>query len=83
MRWLADLSDPGKNPEMLAALLAYQFKRQSEGEALTMVPGLARGLAEEASKQRNARVWLMNFLSVGEFLARETRAPAEEKGGLR
>jgi len=83
MRWLADLSDPGKNPEMLAALLAYQFKRQSEGEALTMVPGLARGLAEEASKQHNARVWLMNFLAVGEFLARETRAPAEEKGGLR
>jgi len=66
---------------MLEALLAYQFDRQIESkekrEVLERhdVPGLARLLAVMAAGQpRDGLKWLENFMTVAEFLARETRA---------
>ena len=60
---------------MLEALLAYQLKRQSGDEKRSR--DLAARLAALASQQeKNGLDWLRNFLSVAEFLARETRAGA-------
>ena len=80
LAWLNDL--PRDQPEMLAALLAYQLDRQADAPAREAhkVPGLARRLAALAfdPTQRPAvtdpLIWLANFMSAAEFLARETRS---------
>jgi len=77
LEWLTDLPDPKDQPDMLAALLGYQLKRQSGDEKTSHE--LARRLAALAStQQKNGLHWLRNFLSVAEFLARETRARAAD-----
>lgn len=80
LEWLHDLPDPKGSPEMLDSLLAYQFDRQIETkkkhEVLERhdVPGLARRLAAVTATQTSDGLkWLENFLTVAEFLARETR----------
>lgn len=81
LEWLTDLPDPKAQPEMLHALLGYQLARQAQGTAKSQAPELARRLAVLTSQQeRNGLDWLRNFLSVAEFLARETRtgAPATQ-----
>ncbi|TSE27357.1 CRISPR-associated protein Cas10/Cmr2, subtype III-B [Tepidimonas sediminis] len=78
LEWLRDLPDPGQQPAMLEKLLAYQLDRQSGGDARKQEPVLAARLTRLAVEQGGeAREWLANFLSVAEFLARETR------GGLK
>ncbi len=72
--WLADLPDPKRRPDMLESLLAYQLARQTEGATKDQAPGLAKRLAALAADQpKDGLGWLENFLSVAEFLARETR----------
>jgi CRISPR-associated protein Cmr2 len=76
LEWMRDLpepNDPAKT-EMLASLLAYQFKRQSNGETKEQAPQLAHRLAQLcAAQEREGLNWLANFMGVAEFLARETR----------
>lgn len=76
LEWLHDLPDPGDDSAMLESLLAYQLARQAEGQTLkAQAPSLARRLAVlTAAQSRDRLKWLENFLTVGEFLARETRA---------
>ena len=82
LAWLKDL--PRDQPDMLAALLAYQLDRQADEPARVAhtVPLLARRLAALAfdPAQRPAvddpLKWLANFMSAAEFLARETRSAA-------
>ena len=75
VEWLTDLPDPKAQPQMLQALLGYQLARQAQGAAKAQAPELARRLAALASQQdKNGLDWLRNFLSVAEFLARQTRA---------
>ena len=79
LAWLKDL--PRDQPDMLAALLAYQLDRQADEPARVVhaVPLLAKRLAALAfdPAQRPAvgdpLMWLANFMSAAEFLARETR----------
>lgn len=81
LEWLKDLPDPKENREMLESLLAYQLERQADHEARRRhdIPGLAWRLAELTVQQpKESREWLANFLSVAEFLARETRAFSPE-----
>lgn len=61
---------------MLESLLAYQLARQADDKTLKdRVPDLASRLAKLTAAQPRSRLkWLENFLTVGEFLARETRA---------
>ncbi len=74
LEWLTDLPDPKNQPDMLEALLAYQLRCQSDGHTQRQAPGLAQRLARLAAAQpRNGLKWLENFLTVAEFLARETR----------
>jgi CRISPR-associated protein Cmr2 len=74
LEWMTDLPDPKDKPEMLEALLAYQFARQSGDQAKLLAPGLAKRLAAlTASQAKDGLKWLDNFLTVAEFLARETR----------
>ena len=81
--WLKDL--PRDQPDMLAALLAYQLDRQADKAARGMhdVPDLARRLAALAfdtrqhpndSHNADPLAWLQHFMSAAEFLARETRS---------
>ncbi len=73
LEWLVDLPDPKGKPEMLASLLAYQLARQSGGTATAA--DLAKRLATLAAAQpKDGLKWLENFLTVAEFLARETRS---------
>jgi len=73
LAWLADLPDPQGKPEMLASLLAYQLARQSGGQTQEAT-ALAERLAKLAAAQaKDGLKWLENFLTVAEFLARETR----------
>jgi CRISPR-associated protein Cmr2 len=75
LEWLHDLPDPKGKPEMLESLLAYQLARQSGGDAKDRAPALAQRLAAlTAAQPRDGLNWLQNFLTVAEFLARETRA---------
>ena len=78
LEWLKDLPDPQGQPAMLTSLLAYQFARQTGGQAAQEVPELARRLAACAESQKSGTglSWLENFLTVAEFLARETRSSA-------
>jgi CRISPR-associated protein Cmr2 len=79
LEWLHDLPDPKGNPDMLASLLAYQLARQANEKSLKdQVPELARRLAAlAASQSKDGLKWLANFISVAEFLARETRTGGE------
>ncbi len=76
LAWLHDLPEPETNSTaMLESLLAHQLKRQAEGALKAKVPGLAKRLAELTAAQPKDRLkWLENFLTVAEFLARETRS---------
>ncbi|MGI9211963.1 MAG: Cas10/Cmr2 second palm domain-containing protein, partial [Methylococcaceae bacterium] len=74
LEWLHDLPDPNQNPEMLESLLRYQLDRQSEGDTRHKAPGLAKSLAELARQYEKGLDWLSNFMTVAEFLARETRS---------
>lgn len=71
---------------MAQSLLTYQLDRQANGDAKKQVPELALRLVELAKswtvKEEMERIEkLRNFLSVAEFLARETRTSDEEQGG--
>ncbi|MDD5297608.1 MAG: type III-B CRISPR-associated protein Cas10/Cmr2 [Rhodocyclaceae bacterium] len=79
LEWLTDLPEPEGDGAMLASLLAYQFDRQGKAaRARHDLPGLARRLAVQAVNQPKEQLkWLANFLSVAEFLARETRSGEE------
>ncbi|GHU27406.1 hypothetical protein AGMMS50256_07180 [Betaproteobacteria bacterium] len=73
LEWLKDLPEPENSPDLLESMLAYQLNRQSGGKGQMLnAEGLAHRLVELAKKQSKA--WLENFLTVGEFLARETRS---------
>lgn len=77
--WLRDLPEPEGEGSMLASLLAYQLDRQADRAAREQqpIPLLAKRLAELAIQQPKDRLnWLMNFMNVAEFLARETRSGA-------
>ena len=77
--WMRDLPEPtnADTTKMLNTLLAYQFDRQSSGEANQHAPALAQRLANLCAVQTKTRLnWLANFMGVGEFLARETRTGA-------
>ena len=58
--------------DMLCRLMSYQFKRQG----IDLPETHARRLAEMAplTSRKEAMGFINNFLSVAEFLARETRA---------
>ncbi len=83
--WLRDLPPPEGGGAMAAELLAYQMDRQCSRKATRDhydLPGLARCLVTQAiahnqDKPEKRLEWLENFLSVAEFLARETRAGAK------
>ena len=86
MVWLRDM--PGDaGTDMLSTVIEYQLRRQTSGEEIADrhdLPGLARRLAEIAVRYgtgRSGAKWLESFLSVAEFLARETRQP-EAAGGV-
>ncbi len=82
--WLRDLPRPEGNGGMAAELLAYQMGRQCSRRATRDaydLQGLARDLVTQAvvhnqDLPEKRLEWLENFLSVAEFLARETRAGA-------
>lgn len=77
--WLHDLPEPEGDAAMLASLLAYQMDRQADKAARERhaIPQLAQRLAAQAVQQPKDRLqWLANFMSVAEFLARETRSGA-------
>ncbi len=77
LEWLADLPEPEGDGAMIEALLTYQLERQAEKTARDRhdIPGLAKRLTVLALAQAGDRLaWLGNFLTVAEFLARETRA---------
>lgn len=77
LEWLHNLPEPNNaaNRRMLASLLAYQLDRQAKGDARHQAPDLAQRLAALCAAQEKAPLeWLANFMSVAEFLARETRA---------
>lgn len=78
--WLLDL--PDDQPAMLTALLTYQLNRQADKEASKThnVPELASRLTAVAfdrlQRPADARplLWLRQFMSAAEFLAREIRS---------
>lgn len=77
LEWLRDLPEPKGDPAMLESLLAYQLDRQADKPAKVLhdIPGLAKRLSVLAVDQARGHLkWLVNFLSVAEFLARETRS---------
>ncbi len=79
--WLHDLPEPEGDAAMLASLLAFQMGRQADRAAHERhdIPKLAQRLATLAAAQPIERLkWLANFMSVAEFLARETRSGASE-----
>lgn len=79
--WLHDLPEPDGDATMLASLLAFQMDRQADKSAREKhhLPQLAQRLATLAAQQPKDRLkWLANFMSVAEFLARETRSGASE-----
>ncbi|WP_168185491.1 type III-B CRISPR-associated protein Cas10/Cmr2 [Acidiferrobacter sp. SPIII_3] len=81
LEWLHDLPDPNESPGMLESLIAYQFDRQIQARENQKVrkthdvPTLAARMAALTTRQPKDRLkWLENFLTVAEFLARETRS---------
>ncbi len=85
LEWLHDLPDPKESSAMLESLLAYQFDRQISEKDITKQEALksdAKRLASSlavltAAQSKNGLHWLDNFLTVAEFLARDTRAGAD------
>lgn len=79
--WLRDIPEPEGDGEMAAMLLTYQLKRQTAKRTTADhydLPGLARNLVACAIRHAGSGKrldWLVNLLSVAEFLARETRNP--------
>lgn len=77
LAWLneQELPDTAFDNGMLQALLTYQLDRQTLGESKNLVPALTESLVNMArSWPPEERIKkLRNFLSVAEFLARETR----------
>jgi len=80
LEWLKDLPEPTSDATMLEGLLAYQLDRQADKTAKVLTPGLARRLAALTINQPVGKKlkWLENFMTVAEFLARETRATGED-----
>lgn len=81
LEWLTDLPEPTGEGDMLASLLAFQLDRQADTAARQRhdIPALTRRLTALTLRQSKAEArlqWLGNFLSVAEFLARETRSGA-------
>ena len=76
-----DLPEPTGDGAMLANLLAYQMARQAKApDQKAIAQGLAQRLTAQALRQADDRLkWLANFMSVAEFLARETRSKPETK----
>jgi CRISPR-associated protein Cmr2 len=75
LEWLTDVPDPKGKSEILESLLAYQLAQQSEGQTKAQARKLAERLSALAAKQdKDGLGCLQNFMSVAEFLARETRA---------
>lgn len=72
----------GRGMSMAQSLLAYQLDRQANGDAKQQVPELASNLVTLALRwpQEKRIEKLRNFLSVAEFLARETRTSENNKG---
>jgi CRISPR-associated protein Cmr2 len=86
LEWLKDLPEAKDAPKLLEKMLAYQLARQSGGQDKVLdTSGLAGRLIELVQKQPEDKQcgWLENFLTVGEFLARETRASQENPKGDR
>ncbi len=85
LNWLKDLPEPEGEGEMLAQLLAYQFSRQSDNKAAVDhhdVRGLSKNIVAtviDQAGQGKRLDYLANFLSIAEFLARESRFVTEEK----
>jgi CRISPR-associated protein Cmr2 len=80
LEWLTDLPDPKGRPQMLASLLAFQLARQSGGPAKAQATDLAKRLAAlTAAQPKDGLKWLQNFLTVAEFLARETRGGTADR----
>lgn len=83
--WLRDLPEPQGEGQMLAELLSYQLRRQSENKATADhydVPGLSRQLARLATAEPSSLEWLANFLSIAEFLAREAHFDSDTANQL-
>lgn len=79
LEWLKDLPQPKDAPEMLESLLAYQLARQSDDAQKDWATSLAKRLTALAAQQeKDGLTWLENFLTVAEFLARETRTGGAE-----
>lgn len=74
--WLSDLPDPAEAPDMVSALLAYQFQRQSSHPEAR---SLANALVKAAIGHPEPREWMANLLGVAEFLAREVRLRSPER----
>ncbi|MBW2132849.1 MAG: type III-B CRISPR-associated protein Cas10/Cmr2 [Deltaproteobacteria bacterium] len=80
------LTDSRQHEKLLATILAYQFKRQSKGEAAKAENGkigvemarLALAVKNRTGKRLPAE-FIGDFLSVAEFLAREGRADIEKE----
>lgn len=82
-QWLKDLPVPKDVPDMLESLLAYQLDRQineknqkKKEELEKQAKALAKSLATLTTEHNHD--WLENFLTVAEFLARETRTGGAE-----
>ncbi len=77
--WLDHVPETNGRPDaaMLEAMLAYQLKRQSGGEAAKKASELAARLAGEALRRPSPKQWLTHFLCVADFLAREQRQVRE------
>lgn len=79
LEWLHDLPEPQGDGAMVASLLGYQMARQAPKALEAQARALAARLTGLAMKQTRDRLkWLGNFMSVAEFLARETRSGASE-----
>ena len=74
LEWLKDL--PDNQPELLEKMLAYQLHRQSGKQR--DANELANRLTKLCAQEKTPRKWLENFLTVGEFLAREIRSTEGE-----
>lgn len=84
LEWLNEHELPASVFEngMAHNLLAYQLDRQAQGAAKEAVPNIVLGLIKLALSWPAAKriERLRNFLSVAEFLARETRMSDELQG---
>lgn len=85
LQWLEEHELPVNafDTGMVQSLLTYQLDRQANGGAKQQVPELATKLVKLALgwTQEKRIEKLRNFLSVAEFLARETRSSENNRGG--